>query len=174
MNAYLRTRIFVGGVLSPSATASLPCAPAPGPPGGCPLGARLAGWWGFGRPWGVRPSGVGAGGAVVHPGRSGPAGSLSRRKFELGATAPGAVREALFSILAAYSPSRRRRSASESSGRLSTAVRMSRLGPRRGAPARVVSAGGAVVSTALRRPTQLKRHTRARARAPRLTVRAHL
>ena len=95
---------------SSEAAAILACAPPPGPLGCCPLGVCLNGWSGIGRPWGVRPSGVGAGGAVVHPGRSGPAGSLSRRKFELGATAPGAVREALFSILAAYSPSRRRRS----------------------------------------------------------------
>ena len=100
---------------------------------------------------GARPTGVGAGGAVVLWGRSGLAGSLPRREFELGATAPGALREGLLFILAGCRPSRRRRTVSEPSDRLSTAVRMSRLAF--GAPGCGGHAGGACPSTALKADT---------------------
>ena len=132
--------------LSPGAAAVLSCAPPPEPQCSCPLRARLNGWLVLGRPWGVRPTGVGAGGTVVPRGRSGLAGSLPRVEFELGAPGLGALRLCLFSILGSYPPSRRRRAVSGSSDRLSTAVPTSRR--PLGAPACVVFAGGALVSTA--------------------------
>ena len=134
--------------LSPGAASTLSCAPPPGPVCSCPLGARLSGWLRLGRPWGVRPTGVGAGGTVVPRGRSGLAGSLPRVEFELGAPGLGALRLCLFSILGSYPPSRRRRTISESSDRLSTAVQMSRAAF--GAPGCFARAGGASVSTALK------------------------
>ena len=114
----------------------------------CPLGACSSGWPGVGGPWGARPTGVVAGGAVVHWGRAGPAGTLPRVRFELGAPGLGALRLCLFSILGSYPPSRRRQTISESSDRLSTAVQMSRAAF--GAPGCFARAGGASVSTALK------------------------
>ena len=139
---------WISGVALARGCGYLASAPPPGSLGSCPLGACLSGWPGVGGPWGARPTGVGAGGAVVLWGRSGLTGSLPRREFELGATAPGALREGLLFILAGCRPSRRRRSVSESSGRLSTAVRMSRLAF--GAPGCGGHAGGACPSTALK------------------------
>ena len=64
----------------------------------------MSGWLGFGGPWGVRPSGVGVGGAVVLRGRPGLAGSLPRGEFELGAPGPGAVRECLHLVSESLTP----------------------------------------------------------------------